>query len=147
MISTFTIPVDQLWHEVRQLLDPPPPFAPEAYLQQAQLSVTQGDLDRAEALATIAMRLAPDAHAHNVRGVILARQSRWADALREFDAAVGLDPEMTEALMNRARAHAAGGEQAAARRDAERVRELAPRDSAMAGQAAEFLRSLEGSTR
>jgi len=58
VISTFTVPVNQLWYEVRLLLDPPPPFSPGAYLQQAHASATQGDLERAKAFATVGLRLA-----------------------------------------------------------------------------------------
>ena len=139
VISTFTVPVEQLWHEVRLLIDPPPPFSATAYEQEAANAINQGDLGRAETLATIATRLAPDAVSHNLRGVVMARQGRWADALQEFDAAVRADPLMTDALMNRARARAARGDVAGARQDAQRVRDLSAPQSALATQAAEFL--------
>lgn len=58
VISTFTVPGNQLWYEVRLLLDPPPPFSPDAYLQQAEISAKQGDLERAKAYATVGQRLA-----------------------------------------------------------------------------------------
>jgi Flp pilus assembly protein TadD len=144
VVSTFTIPVEQFWHEVRSLLDPPPPFSATAYRQEAASAMNQGDLNRAETLATIATRLAPDALSHNLRGVVMARQGRWADALQEFDAAVLVDPLMTDALMNRARARAARGDLAGARQDAHRVQDQSSPQSPLATQAAEFLDATGG---
>lgn len=141
VVTTFTVPVNQLWYEVNLLLDPPPPFSPDTYLQDAERAANQGDLGRAEELATIALRLAPSAEAHDLHGVILARQGRWRDALVDFDAAVALDPRMPDAWMNRARTHAALGDISAARDDAARVRELAP-GSPLGADAAALMRSL-----
>jgi hypothetical protein len=59
VVSTFTLPVNQLWYEVRLLMDPPPPFAPGPYLQQAKASLERGDRERARAFATVGLGLAP----------------------------------------------------------------------------------------
>jgi hypothetical protein len=143
VVTTFTVPINQLWYEVNLLLDPPPPFSAAAYLQDAERLANQGDLARAEGLATVALRLAPSAVAHDVHGVIAARQGRWREALADFDAAVALDSRLPEAWMNRARAHAALGDIGAARDDAARVRALAP-DSPLAADAETLLGSLGG---
>jgi hypothetical protein len=147
VISTITIPVDQLWFEVRSLYDPKPPFSSDPYVRDAQIAANQGNLERAAELASIGVRLEPSANTHNVYGVVLARQGRWADALREFDAALTLDDGFTDGFMNRARARAALHDRQAARRDAERARELAGPTSDVAAQAAELLRLLDEAVR
>jgi hypothetical protein len=143
VVSTFTIPINDLWYESHLLLDPPPPFAPGPYLQEAQRVANQGDASRAESLANVALKLAPDAEGYNVHGVILARQGRWQEALADFDRAITLDPNLAEAWMNRARANAALGTTDAARADATRARVLAP-GSPLAADAEALLRSLGG---
>ncbi|HLY37267.1 MAG TPA: tetratricopeptide repeat protein [Candidatus Binatia bacterium] len=143
VVTTFTVPINDLWYETHLLLDPPPPFAPGPYLQEAQRAASQGDGNRAESLANVALRLAPEAAAYNVHGVILARQGRWQDALADFDRAITLDPSLAEAWMNRARSHAALGNAEAARSDARRVQAVAP-DSPLAADAEALLRSLDG---
>jgi tetratricopeptide repeat protein len=143
VVSTFTIPINQLSYEIQLLLDPPPPFSADAYLQEAEQVTNQGDIERGEQLANVALRLAPSARAHDVRGVILARRGRWREALADFDAAVVLDPNTPEIWTNRARAHAALGDAAGTREDADRLRALAPGSAAVA-EAEALARSVDG---
>ncbi len=144
VVSTFTVPVEPLGREIRLLFDPPPSFAPDGYLEEAENTANRGDLARAETLATIGVRLGRTAGGHDVLGVVLARENRWAEALTEFDTAVELDPSLAEAWLNRARAHLATGDAAAAGRDVARVEQLVAAGSPLATQAAELRRVLAG---
>ena len=58
VISTFTVPIHGVWRELHDLEDPPPPYAPDLYLEEAERSSSAGDLARATEQATVALRLA-----------------------------------------------------------------------------------------
>lgn len=58
VISTFTVPIHGLWREVHDLETPPPPYAPDLYLEEAQRLSSAGDPTQAREQATVALRLA-----------------------------------------------------------------------------------------
>jgi len=58
VISTFTVPIHGLWRELNDLEEPPPPYSPDLYLEEAQRSSSAGDRTRAMEQATVALRLA-----------------------------------------------------------------------------------------
>lgn len=66
------------------------------------------------------------AWAHNRRGEMLAKDGKEADALKDFEAAVGLDPLLWKAVQNRGVSKGLAGDKAAALADFNRVIELNP---------------------
>jgi tetratricopeptide (TPR) repeat protein len=93
VVSDFSQPIFSLRHEVGLLRDPPPALAGATYLQNAARAMGHGDLVTASRLAGIAVRLDPgSAAAHNVLGVVLARQGRSGEAERELEEAARIDP-------------------------------------------------------
>ena len=58
VVSTFTIPVDRIWQEVRLLQDPPWPYCPDDYLEEARRAASDGEHALAVDMATIALGLA-----------------------------------------------------------------------------------------
>jgi tetratricopeptide (TPR) repeat protein len=66
------------------------------------------------------------AWAHNRRGEMLAKDGKEADALKDFEAAVVLDPLLWKAVQNRGVSKGMAGDKAAALADFNRVIELNP---------------------
>jgi hypothetical protein len=58
VVSTFTVPIHGLVAELQALDHPPPPYAPELYVEEAERLAKSGDRPRAREQATIALRLA-----------------------------------------------------------------------------------------
>jgi hypothetical protein len=58
VVSTFTVPIRNLAHELRALADPPPPYAPRLYVEEAKRLAKSGERQKAKEQATIALRLA-----------------------------------------------------------------------------------------
>jgi Flp pilus assembly protein TadD len=65
--------------------------------------------------------------AHFYCGIYAYRQGQYAAAVEAFDRAVALEPTAAEVYYNRARAYAAWGKSAEARRDYDRALEQDPR--------------------
>jgi hypothetical protein len=76
VISTFTVPVHGLWRELHDLEVPPPPYAPDLYLEEAQRSSSTGDRTRATEQATVALRLAGRDSAVGERAREFLRQAK-----------------------------------------------------------------------
>lgn len=67
-------------------------FLPDAYLHKGTILLSRGDAEAAIPLLKEAIRLAPDAEAHNVLGAAYASRGDQAAALREFLEAYVLGP-------------------------------------------------------
>jgi Tfp pilus assembly protein PilF len=81
------------------------PELPDAYSNLAVAQKRKGDLDRAVANLNRALERKPDfASALTTRGGILAEQDKWAEARRDFEAALKLDPRDDGALYGLAQA-------------------------------------------
>lgn len=81
------------------------PELPDAYSNLAVAEKRKGELDRAVANLNLALERKPDfASALTTRGAILAEQDKWADARRDFEAALKLDPRDDGALYGLAQA-------------------------------------------
>jgi hypothetical protein len=76
VISTFTVPIHGLWREVRALQAPPPPYAPDLYLEEARRLSSAGDRTRAREQATVALRLAGRDSAVGERAREFLREAR-----------------------------------------------------------------------
>jgi tetratricopeptide (TPR) repeat protein len=84
----------------------PAPEAPlDDLLAEARRREGAGDLRGAEALLTTALERAPSAPLWNQRGMIVAAQGRWEDAIADYDRALALDPTLSASLHNRGWAH------------------------------------------
>ena len=81
------------------------PELPDAYSNLAVAQKRKGELDRAVANLNRALERKPDfASALTTRGGILAEQDKWAEARRDFEAALKLDPRDDGALYGLAQA-------------------------------------------
>ncbi len=69
---------------------------------------------------------------HFTLGLVYKDSRRWEEAIGEFDAALGIDPEFGPALRYRGATHFEAGENAAAIGDFDRVLELSPDESGVA---------------
>jgi tetratricopeptide (TPR) repeat protein len=75
------------------------PDLPEAYTNLAVAQKKKGDLDRAIVSLNKALERRPGfAAAITTRGAILAEQNKWAEARRDFEAALKLNPQDDGAL-------------------------------------------------
>jgi hypothetical protein len=93
VVSDFDRPVRGLGYELAQLREPPPELSATTYLGEAGRAMARGDLQEAERMAFLAVRLAPGvAEAHNTLGVVLARAGDYRRAEAEMQAAMRLDP-------------------------------------------------------
>ncbi len=81
------------------------PELPDAYSNLAVAQKRKGELDRAVANLNRALERKPNfASALTTRGGILAEQDKWAEARRDFEAALKLDPRDDGALYGLAQA-------------------------------------------
>ncbi len=101
------------------------------YLRRAARASDRGDLRLAAFLYLKAIQsadLSPlhEAYAYNTRGRIGAAMGRFAEATRDFDSAIALNPGYVAAYMNRAESHASSGRYASAIEDLDRAIDLAP---------------------
>jgi len=88
-------------------------MVPGDFQAMAQIGATLGDLGRpaeAEAWLRRALGGAPDANAHYTLGVVLAMQKRGTEAVKEYQAALAIDPTHTSARNNLAAALASQGQ-------------------------------------
>ena len=101
------------------------------YLRRAARASDRGDLRLAaflylKAIQSADLSLLHEAYAYNTRGRIGAAMGRFAEATRDFDSAIALNPDYVAAYMNRAESHAGSGRYASAIEDLDRTIELAP---------------------
>jgi len=101
------------------------------YLRRAARASDRGDLRIAaflylKAIQSADLSLVHEAYAYNTRGRIGAAMGRFAEATRDFDSAIALNPDYVAAYMNRAESHASSGRYASAIEDLDRAIELAP---------------------
>jgi len=81
------------------------PLSAEAWMVRSQVLRITGSLSAAEAAAREALRLDPQHYAaSNELGLVLGRQGRAADSLRQFEATAALDPVRRTAPANLLRA-------------------------------------------
>jgi tetratricopeptide (TPR) repeat protein len=93
---------------------------PAAMLDQANQLAAAGRTDRAMARLTEAIRLSPDFwQAFQYRGELHLLHQRTAEALADFDHAIGLAPAEPHLYILRSHAHLALGDEPAAARDQE----------------------------
>ncbi|HSD73180.1 MAG TPA: XrtA/PEP-CTERM system TPR-repeat protein PrsT [Steroidobacteraceae bacterium] len=103
------------------------PLAVEPRVLLAQYYLGQHDLQRAESLASEAIRLAPDnAGALNVLGVTLASAGRTRDSVDALNRAVAANPNSARVHFSLATAYLAAGEVEQALSAARKALELAP---------------------
>lgn len=103
------------------------PQAVEPRVLLAQYYLSRRDLQRAESLASEAIRLAPEnATALNVLGVTLASAGRTRDSVDTLNRAVAANPNSAQTHFSLASAHLAAGEGEQALRSARTALELAP---------------------
>ena len=100
---------------------------------QAQQAYRQGDLAGAASLLARALgdkNLAPErrVQAHSLRGTALMRLGQADQALKEFEAALALDPEFTEGYFKRSLAREKLGRLGPAQADMERFLKMRPGD-------------------
>lgn len=120
-------PIFYLYRELAALSVPPRAAMPEIHELQAIHEMERGDFAAAEADLTLAIKLATNpASPAKQRGILLASQGRWADALRDFSLMAEYDPTNPDAWLMRAQAQLATGQVAAARSDMDRALALAP---------------------
>ncbi|TMA95518.1 MAG: tetratricopeptide repeat protein [Deltaproteobacteria bacterium] len=80
------------------------PDLPEAYSNLAVAQKKKGELNEAIVSLNKALERKPDfASAITTRGAIFAEQNKWADARRDFEAALKIDPQDQGALQGLAR--------------------------------------------
>jgi Tfp pilus assembly protein PilF len=90
--------VDAAINEYQKIIELHPEL-PDAYSNLAVAQKRKGELDRALANLNRALALKPAfASALTTRGGILAEQDKWAEARRDFEAALKLDPRDDGAL-------------------------------------------------
>lgn len=120
-------PIFYLYRELAALHTPPRAAMPELHELQAIHEMERGEFAAAEADLTLAIKLAPNpASPAKQRGILLASQGRWADALRDFSLMVENDPANPDAWLMRAQAQLATGQTVAARADIDKALSLAP---------------------
>jgi Tfp pilus assembly protein PilF len=96
--------VDAAISEYQKIIELHPELA-DAYSNLAVAQKRKGELDRAVANLNRALERKPDfASALTTRGGILAEQDKWAEARRDFEAALKLDPRDDGALYGLAQA-------------------------------------------
>jgi tetratricopeptide (TPR) repeat protein len=86
------------------------------------LADAESDLDRA-------LSLGERPYLHYVRGLVRCRARRCAEALADFDLAIGAQPENAQFYRGRALARVAAGQLDGALADAKRLLALAPQDA------------------
>ncbi len=104
-------------------------IAPErAYYWESRAGLYMSLCDNAQALADIdrAVELADRPYLRFKRGLILCRSGRFAEALPEFDMAIGQQPENSQFYRGRALARLALGEAEAAHEDTTVLSRLSP---------------------
>jgi tetratricopeptide (TPR) repeat protein len=119
-----------------------PGFAP-LWAEQAAVQMRLGRFDAAVASYERLIALRPDAEAFNNRGVALMRLARPADALVDFDSALAVRPDLSEALCNRGNTLLALGRVAEALADYDRSLELHPNLAQASLNRAEALERLD----
>jgi tetratricopeptide (TPR) repeat protein len=93
------------------------PDLPEAYIRRGDQRDYLGDGDGALADYGRALALKPMAEAHDNRAVVLAKRSRFDEALADCDAAIGLEPGRAHSWYTRGRIKSQKGDFAGAAAD------------------------------
>ncbi len=120
-------PIFYLYHELAALDFPPRAAMPELHELRAIHEMERGENAQAEADLTLAIKLSANpASPAKQRGILLASQGRWPDALRDFSLMVDHDPTNPDAWLMRAQANLAIGHTAAARADMDHALSIAP---------------------
>ena len=99
---------------------------PAIHLNLGILAVRDGDLDLGEREAKRSIALGPSVSAHLLLGQIHSQRKQWAEARRDFEAALAIDPKHVPALSQSASVSAQLGDFARAETELATALSLAP---------------------